>query len=56
MRTPIWRSGRPPSNGCQKSTATNAGFWLPYIDLAAANGWLGNEAEAEAAITPAFTS
>ena len=46
---------------CQKSTATNAGFWLPYIDLAAANGWLGNEAEAKAAIAglhklmPGFT-
>ena len=46
---------------CQKSIATNAGFWIPYIDLAAANGWLGRDAEAKAAIAglhklmPGFT-
>ncbi len=35
---------------CQKSIATNAGFWIAYIDLTAANGWLGRETEAKAAI------
>jgi adenylate cyclase len=46
---------------CQKSIATNAGFWLPYVDLAAANGWLGHDAEAKAAVAgllklkPGFT-
>jgi tetratricopeptide (TPR) repeat protein len=35
---------------CQKSVATNAGYWFPYVDLAAANGWLGRDAEAKAAI------
>ncbi len=35
---------------CQKSIATNAGFWVPYVDLIAANGGLGREAEAKAAI------
>jgi adenylate cyclase len=35
---------------CQKSIATNAGFWLPYVDLAAANSWLGQDAEAKAAV------
>ena len=35
---------------CQESIATNAGFWLPYVDLAAANGWLGHDAEGKAAI------
>jgi TolB-like protein/class 3 adenylate cyclase len=35
---------------CQKSVATNAGFWVPYVDLVAANGWLGHDAEAKAAI------
>ena len=35
---------------CQRSIATNAGYWLPYIDLAAASGWLGREGEAKAAI------
>jgi adenylate cyclase len=35
---------------CQKSIATNAGTWFPYVDLAAANAWLGHDAEAKAAI------
>ena len=35
---------------CQKSIATDAGFWFPYVDLAAANAWLGHEAEAKSAI------
>ena len=35
---------------CQRSIATNAGYWLPYIDLAAASGWLGREGDAKAAI------
>ena len=46
---------------CQKSIATNAEFWIPYVDLTAANGWLGRETEAKAAINglhklmPGFT-
>jgi len=46
---------------CKKSIATNAGLWTPYVDLAAANGWLGRDAEAKAAIAglhklmPGFT-
>jgi tetratricopeptide (TPR) repeat protein len=35
---------------CQKSIATTEGLWWPYAYLAAANGWLGREAEAKAAI------
>ena len=35
---------------CQRSIATEAGFWFPYADLAAANAWLGHEAEAKSAI------
>ena len=35
---------------CQKSIATDAGSWFPYADLAAANAWLGHEAEAKSAI------
>ena len=35
---------------CQKSIATNSGFWLPYVDLVAANGWLDKQAEAQVAI------
>jgi tetratricopeptide (TPR) repeat protein len=35
---------------CQKSIATNADFWLPYADLAAANAWLGHDTEAKTAI------
>jgi adenylate cyclase len=34
---------------CQKSIATNAGYWPPYLDLAAADGWLGRDADAKAA-------
>jgi adenylate cyclase len=34
---------------CQKSIATNAGYWPPYLDLAAADGWLGRNADAKAA-------
>jgi adenylate cyclase len=46
---------------CGQSIATNAGFWIPYVDLAAAYGWLGHDAEAKAAIAgllklkPGFT-
>jgi adenylate cyclase len=35
---------------CQRSIATNAGFWIAYVDLTAANGWLGRETEAKATI------
>ena len=35
---------------CQKSIATNAGHWPPYAGLAAANSWLGHDAEAKAAV------
>ncbi len=35
---------------CGKSIATNPFFWQPYPDLVAANGWLGRQAEAKAAI------
>ena len=35
---------------CQKAVATNPAYWFPYIDLVAANGWLGREVEAKAAI------
>jgi class 3 adenylate cyclase/TolB-like protein len=46
---------------CQKSIATDAGTWFPYVDLAAASAWLGHDAEAKAAIAgllkvdPSFT-
>jgi TolB-like protein/class 3 adenylate cyclase/tetratricopeptide (TPR) repeat protein len=46
---------------CQKSIATNAGHFPPYIDLAAAHAWLGHDAEAKAAVAgllklkPGFT-
>jgi adenylate cyclase len=46
---------------CQKSIATDAGTWFPYVDIAAANAWLGRDAEAKAAIAgllkvyPGFT-
>ena len=46
---------------CQKSIATDAGTWFPYVDLAAANAWLGHDAEAKSAIAgllkvyPGFT-
>ena len=35
---------------CQKSIATNAENWFPYMDLAVANAWLGHDTEAKAAI------
>jgi adenylate cyclase len=34
----------------QRSIATSSGYWLPYVDLIAASGWLGREAEAKGAI------
>ena len=46
---------------CQKSIATDAGTWFPYVDLAAASAWLDHDAEARAAIAgllkvyPGFT-
>jgi class 3 adenylate cyclase/TolB-like protein len=46
---------------CQKSIATDAGTWFPYVDLVTASAWLGNDAEAKAAIAgllkvyPGFT-
>jgi hypothetical protein len=46
---------------CQKSIATNPGLLFPYAILAAANTWLGRDAEAKAAVTgllklnPGFT-
>ena len=46
----------------QRSIATSAGHWLPYVDLAAASGWLGRETEAKGAIDglhklmPGFTA
>jgi TolB-like protein/class 3 adenylate cyclase/lipoprotein NlpI len=35
---------------CQKSIATNGSNWFPYVDLAAANGWLGSNEEARKAV------
>ena len=35
---------------CQKSIATNAENWFPYMDLAVANAWLGHDTEAKTAI------
>ena len=46
---------------CQKSIATDAGTWFPYVDLAAGSAWLDHDAEAKAAIAgllkvyPGFT-
>jgi adenylate cyclase len=46
---------------CEKSIATNPSFWMPYVDRAAASGWLGRESEAKAAVAellklkPGFT-
>jgi adenylate cyclase len=34
----------------QRSIATSSGYWLPYVDLIAASGWLGREAEVKGAI------
>jgi Flp pilus assembly protein TadD len=38
------------AESCQRAVATNPSFWISYVDLAAANGWLGRDAEAKAAI------
>jgi tetratricopeptide (TPR) repeat protein len=38
------------AESCQRAVATNPSFWISYVDLAAANGWLGRVAEAKAAI------
>ena len=35
---------------CQKSISANPGLWFPYAYLAAANAWLGRDAEAKAAV------
>ena len=35
---------------CEKSVATNPALWMPHVDLAAADGWLGRDAEAKTAI------
>jgi TolB-like protein/tetratricopeptide (TPR) repeat protein len=35
---------------CEKSLSTNDTYWMPYVDLASANGWLGREAEAKSAV------
>jgi adenylate cyclase len=49
------------SESCAKSIASNSSWWAPYIDLAAAYGWTGRDAEARAAVAgllksrPGFT-
>ncbi len=35
---------------CKKSLAARPSYWLPYMHLAAANGWLGRDAEAKTAV------
>jgi adenylate cyclase len=46
---------------CEKSIATNAGYWTSHVDLVAANGWLQRDVAAKAAIAellklrPGFT-
>jgi adenylate cyclase len=46
---------------CEKSIATRATYWQAYVDLISAEGWLGRDAEAKAAIAellklrPGFT-
>jgi adenylate cyclase len=35
---------------CEKSIATNSTYWQAYVDLIAADGWLGRDPEAKAAI------
>ena len=46
---------------CEKSAASNPSLFWPYIELAAANGWLGRPAQASAAVAkirkfnPGFT-
>src|SRR5271165_6142740 len=48
-------------DSCQKSVASNPSLMFPYIELAAANGWMGRPAEASAAVAelqklkPSFT-
>src|SRR5208337_1096912 len=48
-------------DSCQTSVASNSSLLFPYIELAAANGWLGRPAEASAAVAelrrlkPGFT-
>ena len=48
-------------NSCQRSVASNSSLLFPYIELAAANGWMGRPAEASAAVAelqklkPGFT-
>jgi adenylate cyclase len=39
---------------CQQAAAANPKLWLAHIDLAAAYGWLGREAEAKAEIAEAL--
>jgi adenylate cyclase len=39
------------SQWCAKSIAANSLWWMPYVDLAAAYGWMGQDAEASAAVT-----
>jgi adenylate cyclase len=34
---------------CEITKATNPSLWFSYLDLAAANGWLGRDTEAKAA-------
>jgi class 3 adenylate cyclase/TolB-like protein len=49
------------SKWCAKSIAANSSWWAPYVDLAAAYGWMGRETEARAAVAgllkskPGFT-
>jgi tetratricopeptide (TPR) repeat protein len=38
------------SQWCAKSIAANSSWWMPYIDLAAAYGWMGHDTEASAAV------
>jgi TolB-like protein/class 3 adenylate cyclase/Flp pilus assembly protein TadD len=46
---------------CRKSSATNPSYWFPYVYLAAAYGWKGQDGEAKAAVAellklkPGFT-
>jgi hypothetical protein len=53
-----WEQG---AEWCEKSIATRATYWQAYLDLAAADGWLGRDAEGKAAIAellklrPGFT-
>jgi tetratricopeptide (TPR) repeat protein len=40
---------------CRKASADNQSDWLPYADLAAAYGWLGETDEAKAAAAQLLT-